>query len=192
MTESYDVVSGRRRGDGLVARLSSGAHPGFSGRVLVVEKDLTYAQAATSLSLSSIRQQFSCPINIRVGLHGVAFLRIGEGDAGGRRRRAGPAVRRERLSLSRQRGRRADPCAPITRRRSPKAPTSCCCRRRRLKARFPFLNIEGVALAALGLSGEGWFDGYSLMQAFRRKARLARRDYRAGRGRRSRARRARG
>ena len=37
--------------------------------------------------------------------------------------------------------------------------------------RYPYLSVEGVALGALGLSREGWFDGYQLMQAFRRKAR---------------------
>jgi len=39
-----------------------------------------------------------------------------------------------------------------------------------LKARFPWISTEGVALASLGLSGEGWYDGYSLLQAFRKKA----------------------
>ncbi|HSK38658.1 MAG TPA: FAD-binding oxidoreductase, partial [Arenibaculum sp.] len=42
---------------------------------------------------------------------------------------------------------------------------------RELEARFPWLSTEGVAAGSLGLSGEGWFDGYSLLQAFRRKAR---------------------
>ena len=40
-----------------------------------------------------------------------------------------------------------------------------------IAARYPFLNLEGVTLGSLGLSGEGWFDSYQLMQAFRRKAR---------------------
>ena len=39
-----------------------------------------------------------------------------------------------------------------------------------LQARFPWLSTVGVALGSLGLSGEGWFDGYALLQAFRRKA----------------------
>jgi glycine/D-amino acid oxidase-like deaminating enzyme len=30
--------------------------------------------------------------------------------------------------------------------------------------------LDGVALGSLGLTGEGWFDGYALMSAFRRKA----------------------
>ncbi|MEP6638180.1 MAG: FAD-binding oxidoreductase, partial [Chloroflexota bacterium] len=39
-----------------------------------------------------------------------------------------------------------------------------------LALRFPWLALDGVALGSLGLHGEGWFDGYALMQAFRRKA----------------------
>ena len=40
-----------------------------------------------------------------------------------------------------------------------------------LSARFPWMSLEGVTLGSLGLGDEGWFDGYGLMQGFRRKAR---------------------
>jgi glycine/D-amino acid oxidase-like deaminating enzyme len=40
-----------------------------------------------------------------------------------------------------------------------------------MRARFPWLATGDLALGSLGLSGEGWFDGWSLMQAFRRHAR---------------------
>lgn len=53
------------------------ADSGFGGRVLVVEKDFSYAKAASALSASSIRQQFSSAINIEVSLHGIDFLRKG-------------------------------------------------------------------------------------------------------------------
>jgi len=39
-----------------------------------------------------------------------------------------------------------------------------------LRLRFPWLATGDLALGALGQSGEGWFDGPALMQAFRRKA----------------------
>src|ERR671929_65632 len=39
-----------------------------------------------------------------------------------------------------------------------------------LAERFPWLSTEGLAGASLGLSGEGWFDGYALLRALRAKA----------------------
>ena len=39
---------------------------------------------------------------------------------------------------------------------------------------------DGVALGSLGLTGEGWFDGYGLMQAFRTKARSLGADFVTG------------
>ena len=44
-------------------------------RVLVVEPDPTYAQSATALSVASVRQQFSNPVNVEISRFGVDFIR---------------------------------------------------------------------------------------------------------------------
>ena len=44
-------------------------------RVTVVERDPSHAQSATALSVGSIRQQFTCPINVQISLFGIDFLR---------------------------------------------------------------------------------------------------------------------
>ncbi|KAK2099729.1 FAD-dependent oxidoreductase domain-containing protein 1 [Saguinus oedipus] len=44
-------------------------------RVLVVERDLTYSQASSALSLGGIHQQFSLPENIHLSLFSASFLR---------------------------------------------------------------------------------------------------------------------
>ncbi|XP_058400832.1 FAD-dependent oxidoreductase domain-containing protein 1 isoform X3 [Diceros bicornis minor] len=49
-------------------------------QVLVVDRDYTYSQASTVLSVGGIRQQFSLPENIQLSLFSVDFLRnINEG-----------------------------------------------------------------------------------------------------------------
>ena len=170
MVESYDVViaGGAAMGSSVACHLA--ADPDFRGRVLVVEKDFSYARAATSLSLSSIRQQFSCAVNVRAGRYGVEFLKTarerlvvdGEGPEL-------PFVENGYLYLASEGGAealRANHAVQIA-----EGADVALLTPEETRARFPFLNVEGVALASLGLSGEGWFDSYQMLQALRRKAR---------------------
>ncbi len=142
----------------------------FKGRIVVFEKDPSYQHCASALSAASIRQQFSSAVNIDISLYGIDFLRnIGDllavdGDKpridlveGGYLFLATPdkrSILEENHALQRKMGAdigflEADA----------------------LKAKFPWLNVSDLSAGCHGLSGEGWFDGYGLMQAFRRKAR---------------------
>jgi FAD-dependent oxidoreductase domain-containing protein 1 len=40
----------------------------------------------------------------------------------------------------------------------------------KLKEKFPYLNVEDIELGSNGLDNEGWFDPWSLLNAFKRKA----------------------
>ncbi|NDB14341.1 MAG: FAD-dependent oxidoreductase, partial [Betaproteobacteria bacterium] len=44
-------------------------------RIALIERDFSFSRASSSLSASSIRQQFSCPVNIALSQFGIAFLR---------------------------------------------------------------------------------------------------------------------
>ena len=43
--------------------------------VALIERDYSFSQASSTLSASSIRQQFSCPVNIQLSQFGIKFLR---------------------------------------------------------------------------------------------------------------------
>jgi glycine/D-amino acid oxidase-like deaminating enzyme len=179
MSESFEIIIGGGAVMGSSTAYHLAAHPGFSGRILVLDKDMTYQGAASSLSLSSIRQQFSSPINIKVGLYGVSFLR---------RAKEILAVDGAEPDLSfRENGYlylASEAGAPILAENHAiqiaEGADIALLDRAGIAERFPFLNSDGVVSAALGLSGEGWFDGYTLMQAFRRKARSLGVFYREG------------
>jgi glycine/D-amino acid oxidase-like deaminating enzyme len=170
MSESFDVVIGGGAVMGSSTAYHLAAHPAFSGTILVLDRDLSYQKAASSLSLSSVRQQFSSKINIRVGLYGAEFFRRGAEIL---------AVDDQAPELSfRENGYlflASEAGAPILREnhatQTAEGADIALFDRSVLAERFPFLGLDGVALGSLGLSGEGWFDGYALMQAFRRKAR---------------------
>src|ERR1043165_8925520 len=72
---TYDVVivGGAAVGSSVAYFLTH--DPGFTGSIAVIERDPTYARAATTLSAASIRQQFSTLENIRMSRFGVEFFR---------------------------------------------------------------------------------------------------------------------
>ena len=139
--------------------------PAFTGTVTVIERDPTYATASSALSASSIRQQFSTPLNIHLSRFGIGFLRrayellavdLGLKEPGYLflASPAGEPVLRANHAIQKGEGCAVELLDPAA-----------------LKARFPWISDEGVALASHGTANEGWFDGPALMQAFRRKAR---------------------
>ena len=67
------VVGGGAIGSSIAWHLK--ADPNFGGSVVVVERDPAYARASSALSASSIRQQFSTPLNIHLSRYGIGFLR---------------------------------------------------------------------------------------------------------------------
>lgn len=162
------IVGGGAIGSAIAA--FAAADPAFRGRITVVERDPTYARASSALSASSIRQQFSTAINMAIGRFGIEYLRRADehltvnGIATGLglvepgylflASPAGMPVLARNHELQRAHGVDVELLDPTA-----------------LQARFPWLSTEGVAQGSLGLRGEGWFDGHSLLQAFRRKAR---------------------
>ncbi len=137
--------------------------------VTVLERDPTYARASSTLSASSIRQQFSQPINIALSLWSLAFLRrvAEELQVAGEQPSVG-LVEPGYLFLATAAGQQTllDQHAVQHSAGADIALLSPS----QLQARFPWLAVQDLALGALGLSGEGWFDGPALLQAFRHKA----------------------
>jgi len=163
--DSFDVVivGGGAMGCAVAAFLLD--EPAFHGRVGVIERDPTYREASSALSASSIRQQFSTPENIRMSRFGFEFLRgLATGpepvDVGLEERgylylapTGGAATLREVHAVQEAEGAQV-----------------ALLSRDDLAARFPWMSLDGVEAGALGLAGEGWFDGFGLLQALRRQA----------------------
>jgi len=152
-----------------IAYFLTAAPEGNGLRVRVVERDSTYSQSSTALSVGGIRQQFSTPENIQLSLFSEDFIRnagrilVVEGEP--------PDLGyqpRGYLFLASEKG------IPVMRRNH--------LRQIQLGAqiqlldlevlgnRFPWMDLSGLAGGSLGIRGEGWLDPFSLLQALKRKA----------------------
>ena len=157
------IVGGGAMGSSIAYHLKS--DPNFTGRVVVIERDPSYARASSALSASSIRQQFSTPLNIHLSRYGIGFLRrareLLDVDLGLKEpgylflaSAAGESVLRANHAIQKGEGCAVELLDPAA-----------------LAGRFPAISASGVALASHGTANEGWFDGPALMQGFHRKAR---------------------
>jgi len=72
---SYDVViiGGAMMGSSTAWFLSQ--NPDFDGRILVIEKDPSYQFASTTHTNSCMRQQFSAPLNIKISQFAAEFVK---------------------------------------------------------------------------------------------------------------------
>ncbi len=143
---------------------------GFAGRVLVVERDPSYAQAATTLSFSCIRQQFSTELNIRISQFGADFVQSLRQRMGGDDRV--PDLKIQNFGYLYL----ADTTAfADVLRANHKVQTAAGAGTRlltadQIKEELPFIMVDDLILGSLNTKDEGYFDGYTVFDWFRRKA----------------------
>lgn len=161
MQETLLIIGGGALGSAVAACLAERAD--WRGRITVLERDPSYAQASSARSAASIRQQFSTPLNIALSLHGLAVLRA-----------AGPQaalVEQGYLYLIPPNGAAQQEALHAIQRAQ--GADVALLDARALAQRFPWLDTQDLALGSWGRSGEGWFDGWGLLQSLKQRAQAA-------------------
>ena len=142
-------------------------------RICVIERDPTYAKAATALSLASIRSQFSNPVNVEISRFGVQFLRefgarlhldAGQGDLGLKENGylflggapESPDVMTDLAEMQRSLGAATQVLTPGE-----------------VAAKWPWMQTADLTAGSFGPRDEGWFDNMGLLGGFRTAARRA-------------------
>lgn len=168
---SYDVVivGGAIYGSALAWWLT--ATSGFQGRVLVVERDPTYSFASTSHTNSCIRQQFSNRTNIQISQFGAHFIKNFRDFMGG-----DPEVPHLPLQSYGYMYLADKPEFAQTLKESQQIQTSLGAHtkhmsRDEIAADYPFYNLDGIIAGNHNLVDEGYFDGGTMFDWFKRMAR---------------------
>lgn len=170
---SYDaiIVGGGIMGSAIAWFLAR--RDDFGGRILVIERDPSYEFASTSHTNSCIRQQFSTEINIKVSQFGADFVQDLQHYMGPDERlpdcpiqsfgymylansESGAQVLRENQALQAR-------CGAGTQLLS----------REELDARYPFYALDDILLASHNPINEGYFEGATLFDWWRRLGREA-------------------
>ena len=168
---SYDVVivGGAIMGSSTAWFLTD--NPDFDGSILVIERDPTYEFASTSLSNSCIRQQFSTELNVRISQFGAEFLKNLRSFMGGDERVPDLEVQSygymyladtERFAnVLRQNQHVQLACGAETRLMTPEE----------IAADYPFYALDDIVLGSINTKDEGYWDGGTVFEWFRRSSR---------------------
>ena len=169
--QSYDLVIIGGAMIGSSAAWWTARNPAFRGRILVVERDPTYQFASTTHTNSCIRQQFGTEVNVRISQFGIEFIRnfrafMEDGDAP------------EQLHLQafgylyladtpafadtlRANAAMQNRLGAATRILTPD----------QIAAEWPFYALDGILAGSHNPLDEGYFDGGTMFDWLRRKAR---------------------
>jgi len=169
--QMYDVIiiGGAMIGSSVAWFLSS--NPDFDGSILVVERDARYEFCSTAHTNSCIRQQFSNEINIRISQFGAEFVKnfrhymnddpdvpdvllqnFGYMYLAGTEELAKVLIENQKIQESLGAG---------TRIMTPDE----------IHEAYPFYNLDGIILGSHNTKDEGYFDGNTLFDWWKRKAR---------------------
>ena len=168
----YDVViiGGAMIGSSVAWFLSD--NPDFQGSILVVERNPSYENSSTTCTNSCIRQQFSTEVNIKISQFGAEFIKnfrsfmhddpdvpdvllqnYGYMYLADNQALADVLIENQQLQASLGAG---------TRIMTPDE----------IADEYPFYNLDGIILGSHNTKDEGYFDGNTLFDWWKRKARL--------------------
>jgi len=168
---SYDViiVGGAMYGSSVAWWLAQ--NPDFDGSILVVERDPTYEWTSTSHTNSCIRQQFSAEINIKISQFGAEFIKNFREYMGNDDRVPDIILQSYGYMYLADNEAFAD-----TLKEAQVIQAACGARTKHLSAEeiardYPFYNLEGIIGANHNLVDEGYFDGNTIFDWWKRMAR---------------------
>jgi glycine/D-amino acid oxidase-like deaminating enzyme len=169
--EGYDVVivGGAMYGSSVAWFLSN--NPDFDGSILVVERDSSYTACSTAHTNSCMRQQFSREINVRISQFAAEFVKNFREYMGNDPRVPELVIQNYGYMYLADNDAFAN-----TLRESHKVQLSCGAGTKimtadEIKKSYPFYNLEDIVVGSHNTVDEGYFDGGTLFDWWKRSAR---------------------
>ena len=168
---SYDVVivGGAMYGSSTAWWLTQ--NPDFNGSVLVVERDPSYERCSTAHTNSCIRQQFSNPLNVSISQFGAEFINNFREFMGGDERVPELSIQSYGYMYLADTEEFADTLRASHATQAANGAATKLMTPDQIKAEYPFYNVDDLTLGSINLVNEGYWDGGTVFEWWRRSAR---------------------
>ena len=168
---SYDVVivGGAMYGSSVAWWLTD--HRDFNGSVLVVERDPTYEWTSTAHTNSCMRQQFSRPLNIQISQFAADFVKNFRRYMGGDERVPHLALQSYGYMYLADTPEFAATLKEAQAIQAANGAGTQHMSAAEIKAAYPFYNLDDIIAGNHNLIDEGYFDGNTLFDWWKRSAR---------------------
>lgn len=168
---SYDViiVGGAMLGSSTAWFLSN--NPDFTGSVLVVERDPSYEKCSTAHTNSCIRQQFSTTLNVQISQFGADFINNFRAYMGGDDRVPELSIQSYGYMYLADTESFANTLRESHKVQQAAGAATQLMTADQIKAAYPFYNVDDILLGSINLVNEGYWDGGTVFDWWRRSAR---------------------
>lgn len=168
---SYDVVivGGAIMGSSTAWFLTD--NPDFDGTVLVVERDPSYQWCSTAHTNSCIRQQFSTDLNIRISQFGADFVTRARTHMGDDTRIPDMPINSYGYMYLADNEGFADVLRTNCAIQNAAGAATQLMTPEQIREAYPFYNVDDVVLGSINTVNEGFFDGATMFEWWKRQAR---------------------
>ena len=168
---SYDVVivGGAMYGSSVAWWTAN--NPDFDGSILVVERDPTYEYTSTSHTNSCIRQQFSNEVNIKISQFGAEFIKNFRTFMGGDERVPDIVLQSYGYMYLADTDEFAGTLKEAQEIQQKLGASTKHMSAEEIKEAYPFYNMDGIVAGNHNLIDEGYFDGNTIFDWWKRSAR---------------------
>ena len=168
---SYDIViiGGAMYGSSVAWFLTD--NQDFDGSILVIERNPSYEKCATAHTNSCIRQQFSNPLNVKISQFGAEFIKDFKGYMGNDPRVPELSIQSYGYMYLADTTEFADKLRSAQKIQLGAGAATQLMTPEEIRTAYPFYNVDDIELGSINLVDEGYWDGGTVFDWWRRSAR---------------------